>query len=133
MDKNNFSVEECIDLLMNNAYGKAPTGFRLNGCLFSRLYDVFQFLVEIAVIETESHGHIFSPFIDLLPGKICDGRCSLKVCIELCQLDISESTIDSFIHVLCVCADSFSVTSLEDSDNILLEISLNGIYIKNGP
>lgn len=133
MNKSKFSVEKCIDLLMNNAHGKAPTGFRLNGCLLSRLYDIFQFLVEIAVIETESHGHIFSPFIDLLPGEICGGRCSLKVCIELCQLYISEATINSFVHVLCVCADSFSVTSLEDSDNILLEVSLNGIYVENEP
>ena len=128
------NVESRVYDLINQVYNKRPPDTDVNEKSLSKLEDIFQFFVELSINEENIVYEGNETYLYLSVGERQSAGYPLTICYEIFEFDSEILMTENFCYLLQNCMDACTIRAAENSDNIVMEIRLDNVYlIKRAP
>ena len=115
-------------------YNKRPPDTDVNEKSLSKLEDIFQFFVELSINEESIAYEGNETYLYLNVGERQSAGYPLTICYEIFEFDSEILMTENFCYLLQNCMDACTIRAAENSDNIVMEIRLDNVYlIKRAP
>lgn len=128
------NVENRVYDLINQVYNKRPPDTDVNEKSLSKLEDIFQFFAELSINEESIACEGNETYLYLSVGERQSAGYPLTICYEIFEFDSEILMTENFCYLLQNCMDACTIRAAENSDNIVIEIKLDNVYlIKRAP
>lgn len=125
------NVESRVCDLINQVYNKKPPDADVNEKNLSKLEDIFQFFVEMSINEESIAYEGNETYLYFSIGEKQSAGYPLIICYEIFEFDSTILMTENFCYLLQNCMDACTIRAAKNSDNIVMEIRLENIYISH--